>query len=167
MSIELDKLMNLADGKVLYDDLRDRLKQATVIASMTEIQAIIDNYGKSDEEDDGMVTNAYFGKDTNNQYDQYFETEATAQEIANAFKAGKNVVICLKPNEEKSWSVTSDVYLTLIAYQEAFEGDEHNEEQEEQFVFSYGDFGGNIAALGYFNATTIVNGKLRLQLYVD
>ena len=168
MSIELDKLMNLADGKVLYDDLRDRLKQAIVIAPMADILDIIDNYGKSDEEDEGMVTNAYFAENPSDQYDKYFETEATAQEIINAFKAGKNVVVCLKVSEESiQWGIMSDTYLVLAAYQEAFEGDGSLEPYDEHFSFSYGNTGGSISGGSIFNGTKTVNGKLRLQVYVD
>ena len=39
--MENDKLMNLADGKVLYDDLRDRIDEQSVPSGGTDGQMLV------------------------------------------------------------------------------------------------------------------------------
>jgi len=115
-----------------------------------------------------MVTNAYFAENPSDQYDKYFETEATTQEIIDALKAAKNVVVCLKVSEGSiSWGIRSDTYMVLTTYQEAFEGDGSHDPYDEHFSFSFGGAGDSISGGSIFNSTKTVNGKLRLQIYVD
>ena len=99
MSIQSDKLMNLEGGKALYYDLRNRIKQATMIATKAEIRSIINNYNKSDEPEeeieDGVVVSFILknGPLFDDTVIPYYESDLTNIKITEAYLSGKNVIL--------------------------------------------------------------------------
>jgi hypothetical protein len=172
---------NLYIEWVYLDNKWEQFGSATVkidVATVEETMAIITEYDEQEDEE-GMVFDAYYTKNAWN--DIYYETEADAQEIASAYKAGKNVIIRFNPNMDAEnpqdgsgyWGFKSDIYITMIGYKEAFAGDESSEAQDEEFIFLAS--GNHIQpskqgwspAIQNINPVSVENGKLRFRMYVD
>ena len=106
--------MNLASGKVLYEDLRNRLKEATAIASKLDIFNIINNYGKNNEQDydeEEYVVEMVAQVDS---IGKYFETTELYGEIVKNYLAGKHVVFHF-PEDELSYH-TDEMMVPMIGY---------------------------------------------------
>ena len=116
MSIQSNKLMNLADGKVLYDDLRDRLKQAIAIASKADILAIINNYGKQNEEETVVIEMILETAEQNGEIvGYYFKSEEDYDKIVADYLAGKHIVFHF-PAESALSDNPAEATVSMIGY---------------------------------------------------
>lgn len=164
MSIELDKLMNLADGKVLYDDLRDRLKQATVIASEADILAIINDYGKQDEVDEDafiaeMVLNTI---EMNGETIEVFESVLDYTEIVSQYLAGKHVVFHF-PAEEVQGANTGEALCPMVGYYAGLDTGEQSMYPSPIAIIETGALGDTVMIAG----TMVSNSKFLVGLDVQ
>lgn len=133
-------------------------------ATIEETREMMEAYGQ-EEEDEGMVVNATFTK--YGQHDVCFETEKTATEIIAAYKQGKNVIIrCVADEDSADYSFYSDVYLTVVAYQEAY-SNAGTSYPPSIGIESYPSANGGNWAASALNAVDVVNDKVRIQIYVD
>lgn len=105
---------------------------------------------------------------TEQQYNVYFETNITAEEISTAFCSGKNVLIHFVSNEESErYSLYGELYLQLRGWSSAYITHEE-EEFEETFFFGNDYAGGGFGLLQIGeHYISIVNGKIRFPVYVD
>lgn len=157
IQIESDHLMNLADGQLLYNDLRNRINVATVAETME----IITEYGKQEDDDEMIIETEWYDEGT---YKKGFRTIISAEEIIGYYTSGKSLIFHLPATEESShYSVPVDDYITLIEYHDGYE---QNYTYPPYFGFSYGS--GNGSFVSYFTAPVIEeDGKLYLGIYID
>ena len=108
-----DKAMRLDEGRTLYNDLSERIKNISFsdFATVEETRLIISDY--EEEEDEGMLVTATYVNDTTNHIECY-ETDKTAAEIKQAFQSGKNVVVKFTSNTVGE----NDLYAQLTMFTE-------------------------------------------------
>lgn len=122
IQIESDHLMNLADGQLLYNDLRSRINVATV----EETRAIINEYQRP-EEDDGMLIETTWYEDPNTVWTKGWKTTVSADQIAAYFKAGKSIVFHMPYDEgARGFNLDADWYAILGEYRDAGEDGQGN-----------------------------------------
>ena len=121
MLIENDKLMNLADGKILYDDLRGRIEEiVSNIATVPETEEIIEIYDKEHapatifefEYDDSIIG---------------FKSIDDANDIVQVYTSGEQIVLFhIWLYDEDQGTMASDVYLQMVGYQAAYGNSDMN-----------------------------------------
>ena len=171
-----EKAMRLDEGRILYNDLAERIKNISFsdFATVEETRLIISEY--EEEEDEGMVVETVFVVNPEDIYDIYFETVDSALSIAAAFKAGKNVVLHL-PYEEgagkpSSYGIYSDVYLQLCGYEDGYLNGGVSRTSNFYFlhpgtVLNAGNNGGASSINGGLIGVKVTDDKIRIQVYVD
>ena len=132
-----DKAMRLDEGRTLYNDLAERIKNISFsdFATVEETRLIISDY--EEEEDEGMLVTATYVNDTTNHIECY-ETDKTAAEIKQAFQSGKNVVVKFTSNTVGE----NDLYAQLTMFTEGYSApqgrSDYPYEYADGFVFGGG-----------------------------
>lgn len=171
-----DKAMRLDEGRILYNDLAERIKNISFsdFATVEETRLIISDY--EEEDDEGMVVTANYAHDLTNQL-FYYESVETAEEIKAAYKAGKNVIVRLVSNSAaKEDLIMSDIYLTMVGFSDGHEGIDTQQTHIATTVDNF-EFGSsntltytqngtpsNILTYNYVDSNT---GKLIFNVYMD